>query len=234
LTIDGHIRRSFEITPANALTFDARVIVSPKNLGPGEHIVKLTRSGTGNIYYGVYLDYFTREDPIEPAGHEAYVTRSYVRLVPREVTKTRQVYDAQRRKTIEESYRAIEYEPVEIAEGDRLTAGDLIEVRLAIEARNNFEYLIIEDPKPAGCEPVELHSGASYGQGPFVNVELRDQKTAFFATYLSQGEHQLTYRLRCETPGRFSALPARIEAMYAPLVRSNSRSDRLEIAGAPQ
>lgn len=83
LTIDGRIQRSFEITPENALTFDARVLVSSQNLAPGEHRVELTRSGRGNIYYGVYLDYFTREDPIEPAGNEAYVTRSYVRLVPR-------------------------------------------------------------------------------------------------------------------------------------------------------
>jgi len=229
LTIDGQIQRSFKITPENALTFDARVIVSPENLAPGEHRVELTRSGKGNVYYGVYLDYFTHEDPIEPAGNEAYVTRSYVRLVPREVTGTRQVYDPIKRKTIEETYRAIEYDALEVKEGDRLSAGDLIEVRLAVEARNNLEYLIIEDPKAAGCEPVELRSGSRWGEGPFVNVELRDTRTAFFATYLSQGEHQLSYRLRCETPGRFHALPARVEAMYAPLVRSNSRSDKLQI-----
>ena len=229
VNIDGRIERSFRITPENALTFDAQIVVSSADLAPGEHTVALTRSGKGNLYYGVYLDYFTRQDPIEPAGSEVYVARSYHRLVPKEVTRTRSVYDPQQRKAIQETYQAIDYDREPLGEGEPIASGELIEVQLDIDARNNFEYLIFEDPKPAGCEPTELHSGYQYGSGPCVNVELRDQKTVFFATYLSQGKHELTYRLRCETPGRFHALPTKVEAMYSPLVRANSRSDKLRI-----
>jgi hypothetical protein len=231
VTIDGRIKRTFRVTPENVLTFDAQIIVAPENLQAGEHRIEISRSGKGNLYYAVYLDYFTRQDPIEPAGHEIFITRKYARLVPREVTKTRDVYDHRKRKHVQETYRAIDYDRQPIREGDVLASGDLIEVQLAIDAKNNFEYLIFEDPKAAGCEPVELHSGYHRGGGPYVNVELRDKKTAFFATYLPQGKHPLTYRLRCETPGRFHALPARVEAMYSPHVRANSRSDRLEIGG---
>ena len=229
VNIDGRIDRSFRITPENALTFDAAVIVSPKNLAPGSHSVELTRTGAGNLYYGVYLDYFTRQDPIEPAGHEVFIARNYARLVPKEVTKTRDVWDHNRRESVKETYRALDYERVALKKGDAIASGDLIEVQLSTDARNNFEYLIFEDPKPAGCEPTELRSGHRYGRWPFDNVEFRDQKTAFFASYLSQGKHELTYRLRCETPGIFCALPARVEAMYSPFVRANSRSDTLTI-----
>ena len=229
VSIDGRIDRSFRITPENALTFDAALIVLPKNLTPGTHTVELTRNGQGNLYYGVYLDYFTRQDPIEPAGHEVFITRKYARLVPKEVTKTRDVWDYNKQENVKETYRALDYERVPVKEGDAIASGQLIEVQLSIDARNNFEYLIFEDPKPAGCEPTELHSGRRYGPGAFDNVELRDKKTAFFASYLSQGKHELTYKLRCETPGTFCALPARVEAMYSPFVRANSRSDMLTI-----
>ncbi|MHC4089261.1 MAG: alpha-2-macroglobulin family protein [Planctomycetota bacterium] len=231
VTIDDRIERSFRITPENALTFDAALIVSPKNLTPGTHTVELTRNGQGNLYYGVYVDYFTRQDPIEPAGHEVYVTRKYARLVPKQVSRTRDVYDYDKRINVEETYQVLDYDRVPIEEGDALASGDLVEVQLAIDAKNNFEYLIFEDPKPAGCEPTELHSGYRYGQGPYENVELRDQKTVFFASYLAQGQHELKYKLRCETPGTFHALPTRVEAMYSPFVRSNSRSDVVTISG---
>ena len=52
---------------------------------------------------------------------------------------------------------------------------------------------------------------------------------ALFANYLRQGTHELSYRLRCETPRRFAVLPARVEAMFSPCVRANGASDRLAI-----
>ncbi|MFQ5490749.1 MAG: MG2 domain-containing protein [Phycisphaerae bacterium] len=233
LLIDGHIKRSFKVTPRNALTFDTQVIVAATNLGPGQHRVELVRSGKGNLYYGVYLDYFTRQDAIAPAGHEIHITRTYARLVPKHVTKTRQIWDAAKRASVTETYQALEYDRLPIESGQSVQSGELIEVQLTLEASNNFEYLMLEDPKPAGCEPVELRSGPRTGAGTFLHAELRDQKLAFFATYLPQGKHELTYRLRCETPGRFRTLPAKVQAMYSPFVRANSRSDRLHITAGP-
>lgn len=229
VTIDERIRRSFRVTPDNALTFDARLLIAPENLGPGEHRVRLDREGSGNLYYGVYLDYFTRQDPIPPAGNEVHIRRSYHRLVAREVTRTRSAYDREEGKTVQESYQALEYERIPLAEGEVVRSGELVEVSLELTADNDLEYLIVEDPKPAGCEPTALLSGFGRAGDLFGHRELRDTKSAFFTTRLPQGRHELSYRLRCERPGRFAALPARAEAMYSPLVRANSRSDRMEI-----
>ena len=60
-------------------------------------------------------------------------------------------------------------------------------------------------------------------------MELRDERVAFFATYLNQGEHTIRYRLRAEIPGRFSALPAVASAMYAPELKGNSDEIKLVI-----
>ena len=39
--------------------------------------------------------------------------------------------------------------------------------------------------------------------------------------------------MRAETPGRFSALPTKASAMYAPELRANSDELKLNIADAP-
>jgi hypothetical protein len=83
--------------------------------------------------------------------------------------------------------------------------------------------------KPAGCEPVQLRSGSTWGDSLWANVELRDDRVAFFANHLGKGTHVLHYRLRAETPGRFHAIPARGFAMYAPEVHAQSDEARLRV-----
>jgi len=40
-------------------------------------------------------------------------------------------------------------------------------------------------------------------------MEVHDEKTAFFIRRLPRGTHTLTYQLRAEIPGKFSALPTK-------------------------
>ncbi len=229
VTLDDSVTRSFRITPENVLTFDAKLIFAPHHASPGEHEVRIEKDGKGSIYHATYVDYFTKEDPIEAAGHEVVANRTFEKLTPKEVEMTRKVWHAEKRKYVDETYQAISYDRKPIEPGDVLDAGDLIEVTLEIEARNDFEYIVVEDPKPAGCEPVSLRSGPQYGDSLYAHSELRDKHVAFFANYLRQGTHKLSYRLRCETPGRFAVLPTQVEAMYSPYVRANAASNRLEI-----
>ena len=126
------------------------------------------------------------------------------------------------------------YERAPLKSGDVVKSGDMIEVELAIESKNDYEYLCFEDMKPAGCEPVELRSGGHMGGGLYSNMELRDQKVAFFLSYLPQGKRTLSYRLRAQIPGRFHVLPASGYAMYAPDIRTLSSEMRLSIKDEPQ
>ncbi len=229
VTVDGKLRNTLRITRENVLAVDVSTLLGPDDLAPGAHTVKIRKQGRGHLHVSSYLRYYTREDPIKAAGHEVSVARRYVRLVPKEVERTRSVWDPKTRKRVTETYKTIDFDRKPIEPGAELASGTLLEVCLEIETKNNFEYLIFEDPKPAGCEPVRLVSGSSYGGGTYANLELRDERVVFFATYLKQGKHSLAYRLRCETPGVFSALPSRAEAMYSPFVRAISDSDRLAV-----
>jgi len=60
-------------------------------------------------------------------------------------------------------------------------------------------------------------------------MEVRDDKVCFFVRQLPRGKHSLSYKMRAEIPGRFSALPTRAYAMYAPELRGNSDEIKLVI-----
>ena len=60
-------------------------------------------------------------------------------------------------------------------------------------------------------------------------MELRDDRVSFFVRALARGKHSISYRLRAEIPGKFSALPTRAYAMYAPELRGNSDEIKLVI-----
>jgi uncharacterized protein YfaS (alpha-2-macroglobulin family) len=120
------------------------------------------------------------------------------------------------------------YRKEELANLAELTSGDLVEVELVIESKNDYEYLIFEDHKAAGFEPVTLTSGYA---GDRINSyrEFRDEKVAVFVRALPRGKHSISYRMRAEIPGKFSALPTVAEAMYAPELRANSDEIKLKI-----
>ena len=102
-----------------------------------------------------------------------------------------------------------------------LKSGDLVEIELEIDSKNDYEYLIFEDMKAAGFEPVEVRSGYT-GNDLGAYVEFRDNRVCFFVRTLARGKHSVSYRMRAEIPGKFSALPTRGSAMYAPELKANS------------
>ena len=93
---------------------------------------------------------------------------------------------------------------------------------MIVESKNDYEYLLLEDRKPSGFEPDDQRSGYVY-EGLRAYRELRDDRVSFFLSNLPRGKHSLSYRIRAETPSqRVSALPTKIEGMYAPELVGNS------------
>ncbi|MCC8108640.1 MAG: hypothetical protein LIQ30_06250 [Planctomycetes bacterium] len=108
-------------------------------------------------------------------------------------------------------------------------SGDLVEVELTITARNDYEYIVLEDMKAAGLEAVEIRSGYRYSNGLGAYVEYRDDKVVLFIQNLRRGTHTLAYRFRAENPGTFSALPTFGGGMYATDLRANSGEMKVTI-----
>ncbi|HEX6960701.1 MAG TPA: hypothetical protein VF175_02455, partial [Lacipirellula sp.] len=131
-----------------------------------------------------------------------------------------------RGQVVEQQVEKFERTPVEKL--DELKSGDLIEIELILDSKNDYEYIMLEDMKAAGFEPVEVRSGYN-GNELGAYVEYRDQKVTLFVRRLARGQHSVSYRMRAEIPGSFSALPTVAGAMYAPELRANSEEIKVQI-----
>ncbi|MDQ7779460.1 MAG: MG2 domain-containing protein [Planctomycetota bacterium] len=220
---DGAIKKETKVSADNMFTFDNTFSMSGDALTSGDHTLAVTRQGKGAVYYSCYLNYFTKEEDIKGSGLEIKSVRTYYKL--ERVAHEEEVEGSRGQKVTEERVR---YKRIPLKSGDTLISGDLLEVELRLISKNDYDYLVFEDMKPAGCEPVALRSGGRYGE-LCSNMELRDEMVVFFIGWLSQGEHLVSYRLRAEIPGKFHVLPTKGWAMYAPELRCISDEIRLNI-----
>ncbi|MGD0516643.1 MAG: alpha-2-macroglobulin family protein, partial [Thermoguttaceae bacterium] len=218
---DGKLQKAVEITPKNLFTFDNKLVLEGEELSTGQHLVELKKKGTGPLYYNGYATNFTLENFITKAGLEIKVNRKYYKLVKADKTVKA---SGSRGQAVDEKVE--KYDRQELPSGAEVKSGDLVEIELEIDSKNDYEYLIFEDMKPAGFEAVDQHSGYT-GNAIGAYVEFRDNRVVFFARALARGKHSVSYRMRAEIPGKFSALPTRASAMYAPELKGNS--DELKI-----
>ena len=223
LRLDGKAVATSQITKKNLLTADLFYSLAGTDVTGGKHDVSLVKAGKGPLYYTGSVSYFSLEDFITAAGLEVKVQRHVYRLV----RDDRMVSTAGSRGQVTQA-RAEHYRREPISNGDAVKSGELLEVELILESKNDYEYLLLEDMKAAGTEPVDIRSGYN-GNELGAYVEFRDTKVSFFLRTLLRGRRSVTYRLRAEVPGKFSAIPTQISAMYAPELHGNSDELKLKI-----
>ena len=224
ISVDGEIRKRCEITPENLFAIDNTLEIAGTDLSDGEHTIAIQTTGDGPIYWNAYLQNFTLEDPIAKTGLEVKIERRFW-LLTEDDSASATVAGGHGQPV---SQRVKKYKRTPLESGAEVKSGELVEVELLIESKNDYESLLIEDRKAAGMEAVETASGYN-GNGLGAYVEFRDDRVCFFVGNLRTGSSTLRYRLRAETPGRFSALPAKIEGMYAPELKGNSDEAKLGI-----
>ncbi len=223
ILVDGKQQKEVRITADNLFTFDNSLVLTGEALESGEHTVELVKSGRGPLYYNGYVTNFTLEDHITAAGLEVKVDRKFYKLV-----KADKKVDVAGSRGQAVSQKVEKHNREELVNLASLKSGDLVEIELTIDSKNDYEYLVFEDMKAAGFEPVDVRSGYG-GNALGAYMELRDNRVCFFVRALARGRHSVAYRLRAEIPGRFSALPTRASAMYAPELRGNSNELKLSI-----
>ncbi|MEQ1906478.1 MAG: alpha-2-macroglobulin family protein, partial [Pirellulaceae bacterium] len=222
--IDGQLKQSVEITPEVLFQFDNSFVIEGADLADGKHSVEIRRKGKGNVYANAYLTNFTLEDDIAAAGLEIKVERKFYRL---EQIKDAETNVAGSRGQVV-GQKVEKYKRILLKNWDEVKSGDQVEIELEIDSKNDYEYVVFEDMKVSGFEPVELRSG--YVPGSLnAYVEFRDERVAFFTRQLAQGKHSFSYRMRAEIPGRFSALPTKAWAMYAPELKANSSEMKIAV-----
>ncbi len=221
--LNGRSIREGVVNAENALSFGRIIDIPSDDIQDGDNTVKIVIKGNGALYASAYLQYFTLEEGITGAGNEIFVERKY--------------YKKSVQETLMKGYTD-DWTPLK--DGDKIKSGDRVRVDVTLESKNNYEYLISEDHKPAGLEAVTLKSGSASAvvldrsgretkETVYVYQEFRDQKAVFFISKLDQGKYILRYELRAEVPGEFHAMPNVAHAMYVPEIRANSDEMRFEV-----
>ena len=214
--LNGEQVLSKQVTAADIGSAQAFVIERKGSMLSSANQVRIVKTGKGALYLSTSLNYFTRDEDIQAqASSNLTLTREYLRL------------------RVVQSGEQAEWK-IEPLTGE-LRSGDLIVSRLRVKGAR-AQYMMIEDPIPAGCEQVDRVSGidlayvADAGSRRWTDWysarEFRDQKTALFVDYFD-GDAMFQVALRVQVPGEFRIAPARAELMYQPTVQSNTSSARM-------
>jgi hypothetical protein len=219
------------------------------DLGAGEHRLALERlDGTGRLYWSAAARTFSVADRIRPRANELAVRRDLRRLVGRETLLAGVVFE-----------RVPLADGDAVEPGDRIEVVLTLETRAALEylAIEDFKPAGLEAVeltsgfgprlRELSADEVERRFGAGLDALPTVGDaapttdegytgrsraayrELRDTRVVHFVDRLPPGVWELRTTLRAETPGTFSALPARAHAMYAPDLAGNSWELAVEV-----
>jgi uncharacterized protein YfaS (alpha-2-macroglobulin family) len=129
---------------------------------------------------------------------------------------------------------------VEQKDKARWSRGDIVRVRLEVEAQADMTWVVVSDPVPGGA--TILGSGLGRDSAIATRTERRGGAVAAafeergfeafrsYFDYLPKGRHVVEYTLRLNNPGRFALPPTRAEAMYAPESFGETPNPPIEVA----
>ena len=122
---------------------------------------------------------------------------------------------------------------------DGWSRGDLLRVRLEMEAQADQTWVVVSDPIPAGASILGgglgrdsgiLTTGeSSKGWARPVFQERSFEALRAYFEFVPKGEWILEYTLRLNQEGRFHVPPTRVEALYSPEMFGEIPNEPLEV-----
>jgi uncharacterized protein YfaS (alpha-2-macroglobulin family) len=129
--------------------------------------------------------------------------------------------------------------PIETRQSGGWSRGDIIRVRLAIEAQSDMTWVVVSDPIPGGAS----HLGTGLGRDSRIAAQGEEredriwpvfEERAFEAfrgyyEYVPKGSFVVEYTIRLNQGGRFQLPTTRVEALYAPEMFGELPNPPLEV-----
>jgi len=184
------------------------------------------KRGSGTLFYQARLRYARRTLPTDTLDQGFYVQKG-LRSVPADGL-------SQALSSIAES------------SSGHYKAGDLVIADLVIVTPSPRDFVVVDDPLPAGFEAVDSHlatTSSALGAGEsgaepcydcggdedrdelaaghtyfedYTQRELRDDRVLFFVDHMAAGMYHYRYLARATTLGKFVLPSTRVEEMYTP------------------
>lgn len=116
--------------------------------------------------------------------------------------------------------------PIDPKQAGQVSLGDLVRVRLEIDAQRDMTWVVVNDPIPAGAS----HLGTGLGRDSQMATQdeqaegwswpvFEERSFAAYRAYyefVPKGKLSLEYTIRLNQSGRFSLPTTRVEALYSP------------------
>ena len=164
---------------AGEVLLPATLHLTAEQLSAGRNKIRVTREGEGRLYWSARGGYYSQAAKLaNRGGHQLEVAREYFKMTPNK-TGDKIVYDL---------------EPVQPA---GVKQGDVIAVKLTVTG-DDWRYLMVEDPIPAGAEMIErddlyeFRAKPAWWEAWYTKRELRDDRAVFFQTWWSRGINRFT------------------------------------------
>ena len=171
-----------------------------ENLVEMERKADINGQDKGMLYYTMALKAFVRADKVKPANRGFFVTREYTLL-------------SNPKKPISSAH-----------------VGDIIDVKLTVVVPKEMDFVMLEDPIPAGTEPLNTRLRTTTSRATGVtqededwwwiwepdHVEMHDEKVSIFSSWMDSGSHEFHYQIRATIPGKYLVPPATASEMYFP------------------
>jgi uncharacterized protein YfaS (alpha-2-macroglobulin family) len=118
----------------------------------------------------------------------------------------------------------------------RPRVGQILRVKLRVQAAAAYSQVAITDPLPAGFEALdtslETERQLSVSDGSawsWDHRELRDERVSYFANSLSRGTTDVSYLVRVTRAGTFTRAAAHAEAMYDPTIHARLAAEQTAV-----
>lgn len=169
-------------------------------------------AGSGKMYYSAYLTVYQNVKDIKALNKGVIVARQYFAQDGKCGTKGNaacpQVTGA--------------------------NVGQDVTVKVTVIAPNDLYHVVVEDPFPAGMEPIDtsLRTTSVVGKAPtlksddplyygwgwwwFSKTDIRDNKIMMSASYLPKGTYVYTYSLHASLAGTYQVIPTTASEFYFP------------------
>ncbi len=217
--VNGRQLYTRHVTGADVFVPEQRVKLPATGLVQGNNVVTIEKSGTGKLYTSARLLYYATGPALRTSSAGFKVTREYYTL------------NKQRRGDVfvytKEPFRGT------------VKSGEELFVKVRVVPDRRYEYFMLEDPLPAGCEVVENTNGYTIAGEPeydeaarkkrgewvwgwwYADKNVRDEKVTFFANEIAQRPYEFSYVLRAQIPGTYQVMPSVAALMYYTEVRGN-------------
>ncbi|MEO7719669.1 MAG: MG2 domain-containing protein, partial [Capsulimonas sp.] len=209
-----------------------RVIEIPATqLRAGDNDITLTKNGPGRLYYSLELRQQIAQ--ASPRPEPGFWHRVNDRLFHPERALLPPADSGYRIKRVllrTTTRRNFLWEDTVPARETNYRREDTMLVRLIIDSTRAGSHLIVEEPIPAGCTISEVSGDQAESWDNWWDyTDVRDNRIVFFIGDLPRGRHEIDYRLRASSPGRYDVMPTSITGTFDPTLRALGNSSRIEV-----